>query len=69
MRKQGCEADAVLYNALLDLLWDTGVASAQMRAAALCRAAGREGHLRKLPRATSGPQVELVLQVGLGFRV
>jgi pentatricopeptide repeat protein len=48
-RQSGCNADAILYNTLLDVLWDTGVTWAQHQAAALFRVAVDEGHFRKLP--------------------
>lgn len=48
-RQPNCNADAILYNTLLDVLWDTGVPWAQHQAAALFRVAVDEGHFRKLP--------------------
>jgi pentatricopeptide repeat protein len=48
-RQRKCSADAILYNTLLDVLWDTGVPWAQQQAAALFRVAVDEGHFRKLP--------------------
>lgn len=48
-RQANCNADAILYNTLLDVLWDTGVSWAQHQAAALFRVAVDEGHFRKLP--------------------
>jgi pentatricopeptide repeat domain-containing protein 1 len=49
MQQQGCTADAILYNTLLDVLWDTGIPWAQHEAARLFRTAVDEGHFRKLP--------------------
>jgi hypothetical protein len=50
MQEQRCNADAILYNTLLDVLWDTGVPWAQAKAAALFRQAVDEGHFRLLPQ-------------------
>lgn len=50
MQLQGCRADAILYNTLLDVLWDTGISWAQQRAAQLFRQAMDEGHFRLLPQ-------------------
>jgi hypothetical protein len=50
MQEQRCNADAILYNTLLDVLWDTGVAWAQTKAAQLFRQAVDEGHFRLLPQ-------------------
>lgn len=50
MQQQGCRADAILYNTLLDVLWDTGIPWAQQRAAQLFRQATDEGHFRLLPQ-------------------
>lgn len=49
MQEQTCNADAILYNTLLDVLWDTGVAWAQQKAGQLFRQAVEEGHFRQLP--------------------
>lgn len=37
MRAQGCRADGIVYNAIIDTLWETGVVWAQRRALALFR--------------------------------
>ena len=37
MRVQGCKADGIVYNAIIDTLWETGVVWAQRRALALFR--------------------------------
>eukprot|EP00878_Enallax_costatus_P010093 GHUV01010535.1.p1 GENE.GHUV01010535.1~~GHUV01010535.1.p1 ORF type:complete len:668 (+),score=216.47 GHUV01010535.1:1319-3322(+) len=55
MQQQGCRADAILYNTLLDVLWDTGISWAQQRAAQLFRQAMDEGHFRLLPQPDSKP--------------
>lgn len=44
MRSQGCKGDAIVYNAIIDTLWGTGVVWAQRRALALFRLAVEEGH-------------------------
>ena len=41
MRRQGCRADGIVYNAIIDTLWETGVVWAQRRALALFRCAAR----------------------------
>lgn len=56
MQQQGCRADAILYNTLLDVLWDTGVSWAQQRAAQLFRQAMDEGHFRLLPQPDKAAQ-------------
>ena len=44
MRGQGCKGDAIVYNAIIDTLWGTGVVWAQRRALTLFRLAVEEGH-------------------------
>jgi pentatricopeptide repeat domain-containing protein 1 len=61
MCAQGCSTDAILYNTLLDVLWDTGVLWAQQKAAHLLRLAIQEGHFRKMV-ALGSPKLELPLQ-------
>jgi pentatricopeptide repeat domain-containing protein 1 len=61
MQDKGCMPDSILYSALLEALWDTGVAWAQAKAARLYRQALKQGHFRKLPDPT-GPKCELGLQ-------
>jgi hypothetical protein len=39
MRAQGCKADGIVYNAIIDTLWETGVVWAQRRALGLFRCA------------------------------
>jgi len=51
MTRTGCCADAIAYGAIIDALWDSGLAWAQRRAAGLFRAAACEGLLRRLPHA------------------
>ena len=60
MTRTGCAADAIAYGAIIDALWDSGLAWAQRRAAALFRAATAEGLLRRLPHA-GGDCLELSL--------
>lgn len=48
MQRQGCGADAILYNTLLDILWDTGIPWAQQKAGLLMRQAVSEGHYKQL---------------------
>ena len=43
MRAQGCRADAIVFNAIIDTLWETGVVWAQRRALRLFRWVGRLG--------------------------
>jgi pentatricopeptide repeat domain-containing protein 1 len=40
MKAQGCKADAIVYNAIIDALWETGVVWVQRRALRLFRSAG-----------------------------
>jgi pentatricopeptide repeat protein len=42
MQDKGCMPDSILYSALLDALWDTGVAWAQAKAAGLYRLAVKQ---------------------------
>jgi len=56
MQQLGCSADAILYNTLLDVLWDTGVLWAQHTAAQLLRKAMDEGHFRRLPHLQPAQQ-------------
>jgi len=51
MTRTGCNADAIAYGAIIDALWDSGLAWAQRRAAGLFRAAAAEGLLRRMPHA------------------
>ena len=60
MTRTGCAADAIAYGAIIDALWDSGLAWAQRRAAALFRSAAGEGLLRRLPHA-GGDCLELSL--------
>lgn len=41
MKAQGCKADAIVYNAIIDALWETGVVWVQRRALKLFRCDGR----------------------------
>lgn len=60
MTRTGCAADAIAYGAIIDALWDSGLAWAQRRAAALFHSAAGEGLLRRLPHA-GGDCLELSL--------
>ena len=46
MRARGCAPDTIVYNAIIDVLWETGVGWAQRRAVALFRQASQEGLIR-----------------------
>jgi hypothetical protein len=56
MQEQKCNADAILYNTLLDVLWDTGGAWAQHKAGQFFRQAVEEGHFRLLPQPSAQQQ-------------
>lgn len=43
MKAQGCKADAIVYNAIIDALWETGVVWVQRRALKLFRCGPRGG--------------------------
>ncbi len=43
MLQQGCHTDHVVFTAVVDAMWDSGVTAAQLRAAAIHRAALRAG--------------------------
>ena len=45
MCSHGCVPDGILYNSLLDLLWDTGIPWVQSVAGTLLRRAVHEGHM------------------------
>lgn len=45
---QGCKADAIVYNAIIDALWETGVVWVQRRALRLFRTAVEEGHFHQV---------------------
>jgi pentatricopeptide repeat domain-containing protein 1 len=47
MKAQGCRADAIVYNAIIDALWETGVVWVQRRALRLFRTAVEEGHFHQ----------------------
>ena len=42
MQRQGCKPDAIVYNAIIEALFDTGLACAQRKARALFRQAQSE---------------------------
>lgn len=46
MCAQGCRPDAIVYNAIIDALWQTGVVWAQAHALQLYRAAVKQGYFR-----------------------
>lgn len=43
---QGCHPDAVVFNLLMEVMWQSGVLTAQMRAMQLWGVANRCGYLR-----------------------
>lgn len=47
MRARGCAPDTIVYTAIIDTLWETGVAWAQRSAAQLYRQAVAEGLMRR----------------------
>lgn len=53
MQDKGCSPDSILYSALLEALWDTGIPWAQAKAGQLFRAASRQGHFKKMPEGES----------------
>ena len=55
MRAQGCKADAIVFNAIVDALWETGVVWVQRRALRLFRVAVEEGHFHQVRFDVSRP--------------
>eukprot|EP00887_Chlorella_sp_A99_P002940 scaffold24.g2940.t1 len=47
MCARGCAPDAIVYNAIIDVLWETGVGWAQRRALGIFRQASADGLLRR----------------------
>ena len=45
MQSKGCKPDSIVYNAIIDALWDTGIVWAQQHAALLYRRASSAGLL------------------------
>ena len=45
MQSKGCKPDSIVYNAIIDALWDTGIVWAQQHAALLYRRAASAGLL------------------------
>ena len=43
MQSKGCKPDSIVYNAIIDALWDTGIVWAQQHAAVLYRRASAAG--------------------------
>jgi pentatricopeptide repeat domain-containing protein 1 len=43
MQSKGCKPDSIVYNAIIDALWDTGISWAQQHAALLYRRAAAAG--------------------------
>lgn len=43
MQSKGCKPDSIVYNAIIDALWDTGIVWAQQHAALLYRRASAAG--------------------------
>lgn len=46
MQSQGCHPDAAVFNSLMEVLWQSGVILAQVRALQLWSVANRNGHFR-----------------------
>lgn len=46
MPSSGCHPDSVVYNALLEVCWGSGVIPIQMRATQIWSLANRSGHFR-----------------------
>ena len=44
MQSKGCKPDSIVYNAIIDALWDTGIVWAQQHAALLYKRASSAGH-------------------------
>jgi pentatricopeptide repeat domain-containing protein 1 len=44
---QGCKPDAIVYNAIIDALWETGVSWAQVKALHLYKAAVKQGYFHR----------------------
>ena len=55
-----CAPDSIVYSTIIDGLWETGVAWAQRKAAALFRRASAEGLIRR-PSHLSADSAELNL--------
>jgi len=51
----GCRPDAIVYNAIVDALWQTGIVWAQAQALKLYQAAIKEGHLKAAGSRHGGP--------------
>ncbi|CAD7704480.1 unnamed protein product, partial [Ostreobium quekettii] len=47
MRAQGCRPDSIVYNAIIDAVWETGVIWGQKRALEIFRQAQTEGHFKQ----------------------
>ena len=45
MQSKGCKPDSIVYNAIIDALWDTGIVWAQQHAALLYKRASSAGVL------------------------
>jgi len=54
MQAKGCKPDSIVYNAIIDALWDTGCAWPQRQAALLYRRASAGGLLRRAAHAAPG---------------
>lgn len=61
MKAQGCRADAIVYNAIIDALWETGVVWVQRRALRLFRCAPtRRGRARAAWPPVTGRRQEVL---------
>jgi len=54
MHAKGCKPDSIVYNAIIDTLWDTGVSWPQRHAAVLFRRASSAGLLRRAAHSAPG---------------
>jgi pentatricopeptide repeat domain-containing protein 1 len=61
MKAQGCRGDAIVYNAIIDTLWETGVVWAQRRGLQLFRVAVEEGHFQQATLAPGLVRAEVNL--------
>lgn len=54
IRARPCAPDSIVYNTIIDVLWETGVGWAQRKAASLFRQASAEGLIRCHSHAAGG---------------
>ena len=58
---QGCKPDAIVYNAIIDTLWETGIIWAQGKALQLFLTGVQQGHFRQEPLVRRPGRVEVNL--------